>query len=266
MQKVLTFLLCIAFIAVLYVGQSHWNDKITGTSAQNKQTGTLKQGESAKEEQALMDEQLLSLTKNWPAEAAKNFKKKLAAGDSFKILFVGSPAIGTETEGVFPLVKQGLLNAYGADHLEVGLKTYNATSNYLIKENKAAEIAAEQADLVVIEPFMLKNNGLVSPANTFNDLTKIIEDVRAAKSETVFIIQPSYPIFKANIYPQQTAQLKAFAEENQLPYLDHWTAWPNANTEAIKEYITPDHKAVTEKGAGVWSRFLIEYFVHKGES
>lgn len=266
MQKVLTFLLCITFLVVLYVGQSHWNGKIRGTLAQNKQTASLNQEGVAEEEQAPIDEKLLALTKNWPAEAAKNFKKKLTAGNNFKILFVGSPAIGTESEGAFPLVKQGLLDAYGKDHLEVGLKTYNSTSNYLIKENKTAEIAAEQADLVVIEPFMLKNNGLVSPANTFNDLTKIIEDVRAAKLETVFIIQPSYPIYKANIYPQQTAQLKAFAEENQLPYLDHWTAWPNANTEVFKDYITADKKAVTEKGAQVWSQYLIEYFVHKGES
>ncbi|WP_066309720.1 SGNH/GDSL hydrolase family protein [Bacillus sp. FJAT-29814] len=266
MQKVLTLLLCIAFIAVLYVGQSHWNDKITGTSAKNKQTGTLSQGEAAEEEQAPMDEKLLALTKNWPAEAAENFKKKLVAGDSFKILFVGSPAIGTESEGVFPLVKQGLLAAYGADHLEVGLKTYNSTSNYLIKENKTAEIAAEQADLVVIEPFMLKNNGLVSPANTFNDLSKIIEDVRSAKPETVFIIQPSYPIYKADIYPKQTSQLKTFAEEQKLTYLDHWTAWPDANTEGFKDYITADKKAVTDKGAQVWSLYLIEYFVQKSES
>jgi hypothetical protein len=265
MQKVLTFLLCIAFIAVLYIGQSHWNDKITGASAKDQSTSTVKQEETS-EEDAQVDEKLLALTKNWPGEAANHFKQAMVAGDTYKILFVGSPAIGSENEGAFPLVKQALLEAYGADHIEVGLKTYNSTSSYLIKENKQTEIAAEQADLIVLEPFMLKNNGLLSPENTFKDLTKIIEDVKAAKPETVFIIQPSYPIYKASIYPKQIAQLKAFVEQQGLTYLDHWTSWPDYNTDAIKDYITADHKAATEKGAQVWSQFLIDYFIHKSES
>jgi hypothetical protein len=262
MQKVLTLLLCIAFIAVLYVGQSHWNEKITGASAQNKSAVKVEQGETVAEEP--IDDKLQEFTGNWPKQASARFKEKLTAGVTFKILFVGSPAIGSEKDGVYPLVKQQLLETYGKEHIEVGLKTYNATSSFVMKEKKPAEIAAEQADLIVLEPFILKNNGLISIDDTFKDLKKLIADVQEANPETTFIIQPSYPVYKASIYPKQTDQLKDFAEENGFTYLDHWTSWPDYTTDEIKSYLTPE--GPSDKGAQVWSDYLSDYFIKKGES
>ncbi|WP_423800063.1 SGNH/GDSL hydrolase family protein [Neobacillus sp. SAB-20_R2A] len=274
MQKVIVALLGIIFIIVLYLGQSHWKQQIADTSANMKTDyyATL-QKEYKKTRGAAAggvgsvaangQEDLVSLTKNWPAGAVERFKKTLADGSKFKILFVGSGAIGSEGDGTFPLVKKSLVDAFEAKHIEVDLITYGSNSSQFLKENKEKDVAGAGADLIIYEPFILQNNGAVGMDKSLADLTTVMESVKTEKPGVAFILQPSIPLYKAKNYPVQVAQLKDYAKKNGIAYLDHWTSWPDPNTEAIKEYLTPNQSGPSDKGVQLWSEALAAYLISK---
>lgn len=274
MQKVIVALLGIIFMIVLYLGQSHWKQQIADTSANMKTDyyTTLQKeykktrgaaaggaGSGAAKEQ----EDLVSLTKNWPSGAVERFKKTLADGSKFKILFVGSGAIGSEGDGTFPVVKKSLVDAFGAKHIEVDLITYGSNSSQFLKENKEKDVAGVGADLIIYEPLILQNNGAVGMDKSLADLTAVMEAVKAERPGVAFILQPSVPLYKAKNYPVQVAQLKDYAKKNGIAYLDHWTSWPDPNTEAIKEYLTPNQSGPSDKGVQLWSEALAAYLISK---
>jgi hypothetical protein len=270
MAKLITALLGVAFIVVLFLGQSHWNQQTT-TTVQAKPVSPSQQSSPAKidsptDDRAMEEKQLLSFTSNWPAASIDRFTQTLKEKKPFKILFVGSPALGSESAGTFPLIQEKLIETFGDKHIQVAIKTFNSTSTQFIKSNKQAEIAAEQADLIVLEPFILLNNGVILMDVTQQNTTKIIDDIKTKNPETAFILQPSYPVYQAKIYPRQVDELKKYAEKNQLTYLDHWTSWPDSDSDAMKAYLLPDKSAPSNKGDQVWSESILHFLISKSES
>ncbi|QCJ44772.1 SGNH/GDSL hydrolase family protein [Bacillus sp. S3] len=264
MKNFLTIFLGLACAAVLFLGHSHWNERIKAAPEKtSSQTDKQQSGSTQTVQNDASDEDVLAYTTNWPVSAVDRFKQTLTEKKPFKVLFVGSPAIGSDTSGTFPTVKEKLLETYGEKNIHVNLKTFKSTSTQFVNSNKQDEIAAEEADLIVFEPFILQNNGLVLIDETLRDLTTIMDDVKEKKPETTFIIQPSYPLYKAKIYPNQVAELKKFAEQHEIAYLDHWSAWPDTNADGLKEYLQPDQGAPSDKGNQVWSDYMIQFFISK---
>ncbi|WP_147534165.1 SGNH/GDSL hydrolase family protein [Bacillus marasmi] len=260
MKTILTIvygIICIAFISI-----SHflWIDKTTALQAEEKNS-TQKNAEVSNVKQNPIDS-LLPLTKNWPEAGAENFKKAVENNEKFTIVIAGSDALGGET-GWAMTTKAKLLEAYGEEHISVEVREYDTNSEQFTSQNKHLELADLKADLLLFEPFILKNNGEVELVNTLANLTTTIEAVKASNPECVIIVQPANPIYKAKIYPTQVAQLKAYADEFKLTFLDHWGIWPDPNTEAIKEYITPEHSFPNEQGHEVWSQFVNAYFINQ---
>lgn len=259
MKIFLTSLLGVGFIVVLYLGQSHWNQQLQA-SAKSKTTTVI----AEKNVDVQRNEQkLLKLTSNWPASAVDQFEQSLQEDKTFTILFAGSPAIGSETEGAFPLVKEELLKTFGEQHLHVELMTFTSNSTQLLEQKKQAELAAVHADLIILEPFILKNNGEVLIKDTLQNTTKIIADIQEKNPETTFILQPSFPLYQATIYPRQVAELQTYAQEEQLTYLDHWSSWPDSTTSALKDYLQPDMSAPNEQGNKVWSEYLLKFLMNR---
>lgn len=260
MKTILTIvygLICIAFI-----GFSHflWIDKTTVLQAEES-NGAKEKSEVSNIQQENIDS-LLPLTKNWPEAGAENFKKAIEKNEKFTIVIAGSTAMGGET-GWATAIKTKLIEAYGEKHLNVEVREYDMNSVEFTSQSKHLELANLKADLLLFEPFILKNNGEVELDTTLANLTTTIEAVKASSPECVIILQPANPIYKAKIYPTQIAQLKAYADENKLSFLDHWGIWPNPNTEDIKNYITPEHSFPNEQGHKVWGQFVSAYFINQ---
>ncbi|AZU64496.1 SGNH/GDSL hydrolase family protein [Neobacillus mesonae] len=283
MKKILTLLLGVAFLVVLYLGQSHWNEQrqaaakgagdVAADSGSNvgmadgSVTGKAGSSKAAKKGDDGADtEKLLALTSNWPEKAAERFKVTLEEKQQFKVLFVGSPAIGSEDgeDGPYTDVKAQLIKAFGKKHIEVSLLTYEGTSTQFLNESMVDQVAAEAADLIVFEPFIFTNNDKYNSKNTLTDLQKIVDSVKTAVPDTSFIIQPSYPVYKATKYPLQVANLKHYAEAQGLTYADHWEAWPDSSSTDMEEYIKTD-KSPNEKGNKLWSDYLAGFLIsHNG--
>lgn len=253
MKKIFTVVLGIACIIVLYFGQSYWKQQIAA-SAKNTSAVT---EEVTAEKDTNEKTDVVAYTKNWPETAVNRFKQTVDEDTAFKILFVGSPAIADSYE----IVKEQLAETYGKS-IKVNLQTSELTSAQFIEDQQYEEIALVQADMVVIEPFLLIDNSKVGIEESLANLSTFVEAIKESNPETTVMIQPSYPLYNARFYPVQVAELKTYAEENQLTYLDHWSAWPDPKTEEIKEYLLADQSAPSEKGLQVWSDYLVNYFVH----
>ena len=88
------------------------------------------------------------------------------------------------------------------------------------------------------------------------------------KSKKVFqirvvLIQPPHPLYQATYYPVQVEALEQYAEDNGIPYLNHWEAWPDQDSEEIKDYLSEDASEPSAKGHQVWAEYLIDYFIAK---
>jgi len=265
MKNFLTILLGLACAAVLFFGHSYWNERIKAAPQKTSSLSDKHQRTSTQTvENKFPDEDVIAYTRNWPASAVDRFKQTLGDKKPFKVLFVGSPAIGSNTAGTFPNVKEKLIETFGKNNIQIGLKTFKSTSTQLVNSNKQDEIASEEADLIILEPFILQNNyGLILIDKTLSDISNIMDDIKAKKPVTTFMLQPSFPLYKAKIYPNQVAEPKKFAKQNQITYLDHWSAWPDTNTEKIKEYLQSDQGAPNDKGNQVRSDFILQFLISK---
>lgn len=249
MKYLFTAIWGIVCIGVLAYGHFHWNQQ-TAVKAVNP---VITQESSAPDHSIYLE-----LAANWPDAAKQQFKTALEGEKPYKILFVGSTAMEWEKS-----VTQSLTENFGSERIITATHTYDLTTKDIITENKQVELAAEQAQLIVIEPFLFNDNGKLKIDGTLANLTKIMEDINAANPETTFILQPSYPIYNPKYYSTQVEVLKEYATANNLTYLDHWTAWPATDNPEIKNYLNDDQSAPNEQGYQVWAQFLTEYFVNK---
>ncbi|WML24555.1 SGNH/GDSL hydrolase family protein [Neobacillus sp. OS1-33] len=265
MKNLFTILLGIACITILFYGHSYWNQRITTASNMAPSTSD-KQPSKVDTQTNENSNELLKLTRNWPSRSIDRFQQTLDEKKVFKLLFVGSPAMGSETSGAFPLVKEHLMKAFGQDHIQVTIQTFNSTSTQFIHNHTPAEIASEKADLIIFEPFIWLNNGEVLIEDSLKDATTFMDDIQTRNPETAFILQPAFPIYKAKIYPAQVEELKKFAKKNKITYIDHWSTWPNPDSKEIKDYLLPDQSAPSDKGNQLWSEYLTQFLISKSES
>lgn len=255
MKFFLTGLWGLVCLSVLVYGHIHWNKE---TAAKADAKAPVVEMQESQQSNDVNFDQYLALAANWPESAKQSFKQALESEQPFKILFVGTTANQWEAE-----VTQRLAESYGSEHITTAIHTYDQTSKDIVAENKQLELAAEKAQLVIIEPFLLNDNSKVKIDDTLANLTKIIEDVKLSNPDTTFILQPSYPIYLPKYYSTQVEALKEYAAENNLTYLDHWTAWPATDSPEIKDYLNEDQSSPNENGYQVWGQFLVKYFVNK---
>jgi hypothetical protein len=249
MKYLFTAIWGIVCIGVLAYGHFHWNQQTAV-----KATEPVMTQESSEPDYS----RYLELADNWPDAAKEQFKTVLEEKKPFKILFVGSNAMEWEKS-----VTQSLMKSFGSERIITAQHTYDLTTKDIIAENKHLELAAEQAQLIVMEPFLLNDNGELKIDVTLANVTKMMESIKAENPDTTFILQPSFPIYLPKYYATQVEALKEYAASNHLTYLDHWPAWPATDQPEIKDFLNEDQTSPNEKGYQVWAQFLIDYFVNK---
>ncbi|GER74427.1 hypothetical protein [Weizmannia acidilactici] len=192
-------------------------------------------------------------------QARTDFKAAISKGRAYKIAIVGSDAMGIDSNGWGPQLKQALRKAYGS-HVHVSLFAYDMNSDEFIREGKYKDVADFQPDLVLFEPFILNNNGAVAMENQLND----IKTAAAAWKDAVLLIQPSFPLYQATNYPDQVDQLEMFTKMEGYTYLNHWKNWPDPNSGKFKAYVkfeNGEQTAPSAKGVKVWYEYLRDYFI-----
>jgi hypothetical protein len=262
MKVFFTAVWAVICLVILFYGHSYWNDR-TAVKAEIEKKVSSPTSQASKQTNEQNYDELLAKAQNWPESARQQFQQKLKQKKSFKILFVGSAALGNKDQGMLKDVIQQLNDSFGSDHLSIAVHTYDVTSSDFLVKNDQLEVEAEKAQLIVFEPFLLNDNNKGNVRDSLNNLTKVIGDVKAANPDTTFILQPSYPLYAAKYYPIQVAKLKQYAAQNQITYLDHWTSWPATTDKALNDYLLPGEAGPNDKGNQVWSQYLINFLIHK---
>ncbi len=280
MKVLLTTLYAIVCIVFIAASHYYWTEKTivqevsagvkdeagqkNGSEEEDKGKDKQKKGavKSKKDDKQEKSDQLMMLTKNWPEQSVARYEQALKDGTPFKIVIAGSPALGGET-GWAAQTKANLLAAFGPETLSVEIKEYDMNSNVFIAEGHHQALATLQADMILLEPFILKSNGIVPIAKSLENLTIIMDTVKQTSPETEFLLQPPFPIFKAKNYPIQVNDLKQYAFDRGIKYLDHWTSWPATESEDIKLYLEADQTLPNQQGHQVWSDFVSSNLISK---
>ncbi len=257
MKNFLLIVFGLICIALLYIGNQYWQERIAGAPATPPAGGVEEETASGQVEE-VQDDPLVS---NWPANAREQYKESVKDGVVYKIALVGSDALGSGEGGWSELLKQKLSSEYGGQ-VEVSIFEEDTTSVEFLEGDVYEDVLAFQPDLVLFEPFTLTDNSIGVPVERNHEsITTFYEDLKKENSSVELILQPSYPIEGATYYPKQVDELKTFAGENDFTYLDHWTEWPKE--EELEEYLLPSQEGPDEQGHELWADYLKEYFIAK---
>ncbi|MED4924053.1 SGNH/GDSL hydrolase family protein [Anoxybacillus geothermalis] len=246
---------CLAFIIT---GQMYWQQKI---DAAVKQAREKVETSAEQEETVRKTETLLARAKQLPAAAQDAMKRAIEEGRPIRLVIAGSEST-PETGGWPDLLKQALDEAYGKGTFHITVHEYeNMTTADADEQNIAADWAKEKPDLLLLEPFLLNDNGAIAIDDTLAHIESIIGQLTSAVPNVAVMLQPPNPIANATYYPRQVEALQAFANEHHYAYLDHWPAWPDDESGEFDQFIDPNSDLPTENGAKRWAEVLANYFI-----
>jgi len=257
MRAFLTTLIGLACLVLLILGHMHWQKKIEVTgSSSSQQTTILEEGSEA----LVQVDPVLDYTTNWSEVENEHFQTAISESRPYHILIVGSEQIG-EGESSWPALFQNeMVATYGEQIISIESRTYTETTAEFVESGKQADFITNQPDLIIWEPFILSDNAVVPIETTLENISSVINEVKESNPNTTFILQPPNPLYQPKLYKTQVEELKAFAEAQEILYLDHWTNWPDPMSEEIREYLN-EYNQPNEEGNRVWAEYLLQRFI-----
>lgn len=246
---------CVSFIIV---GQLYWQKKIDDTVKQAM-------AEAPKQEASDENEsKLMKYADQLPAEVQKKIENAIHTNRPVRLVIAGSKAISSSANSWPALLKKELESTYGKQVFEVVVKEYgDMTTKEALDENIDKEIIDAKPDILLWEPFLLNNNGVIEIGDALQQIDTIIQNIRSALPDVTMMLQPPHPIYNARYYPAQVEQLQSFAKEKGYIYLDHWKAWPDYKSEEINDVVNENTDLPNEQGQRLWADFFIDYFIAK---
>ena len=80
-----------------------------------------------------------------------------------------------------------------------------------MNEDEAEEVIAAKPDMIIFEPFTLKDNGEVAIDDSLENTATTLAAITESLPETEVILQPPHPLYNATYYPRQVEALAGFA-------------------------------------------------------
>ncbi|MBM7661656.1 hypothetical protein JOC85_002459 [Bacillus mesophilus] len=278
--KIILVTLSITMVASIIVGNIHWKNKIesfhtvevqkTETLSTSAEEPNIDASSDTKGSEENSEEVTTSIESNvekqsylgnLPEDLKKKINTAINQQKPLNFLILGS-ASTSEQETAWPnLVKQKLEETYGKSVFTITVKEIkDKTSKEVVGGELYMPLVESGADILLIEPFLLADNGKVRMSERLGNLTTILEAFKQKNPTVKVIIQPSNPIYDAFYYPREERDLRIYAERNNYIYLNHWGAWPKANSPELKELLT-EESLPNDKGNKLWADYLINYFV-----
>lgn len=252
MKVFLNIFAAVLLIITIVAGKMYWDHQ---TSAEAS-SGSMSRNNTSK----VASKNWEDYGENLPESVKEKLKKADASGKPMKLLIVGSQATSTDSKAWPETLKETLNNTYGS-LIETSILEYkDETTLDFVRNQDYKDIIKEKPDVLLFEPFLLNDNGVVGITNTLENLNVIMSHITAEDKDLVTILQPSQPIYNATNYPKEAEALGEFAKKNGYEYVNHWSAWPDYKSEKILDYLVEKQRIPTAKGNKAWSSYLEEYF------
>lgn len=253
----------IGCILIVLVGHFYYSQKLDSiaTHAQEERvssTSTSTTEEVEQEQEPAVEEKTIAIT-GILKEATSNKQQ----GEAINITAFGSVSLsnGLAPEKTWPNLMTSELVTTLPD------QTINTTvidvddipTTEVIEGDYVKQVITSNPDLLLFEPFVFNDNGVLSIDDTFYYLEQILTELEEALPETTIVLMPPNPIYKPTFYAQQIEALQDFAEENEYLYADHWQNWPDIDDETINEHL--ENNRPNEQGHQVWADFMVTYLL-----
>ncbi len=183
------------------------------------------------------------------------FTKKFTAEEDVQMLVIGSDSLDPVAIRFATAFKETF-----SDWVTVDSVTADLTSTEFVAQGLSEIDWSIGYDIVLYEPFTLKNNGVVVIEREQQDLLAVQKKAMEANDQVLFIVTPPQPIYEANYYQTQIQALKTFTNQEKLMYIDHWSNWPPTNSTDLLNYVDKERQ-LTSRGVKVWSDALIHTFL-----
>ncbi len=258
MKALIITILTLTLVVILFFGNIHWDSKkFKSASNPNIVTNNIQEVSSVKLNEN--KENYLRLATNWPKQAKKQFEEKLDNNKTFYIVLLGSDSIGNNTIGLEPHLSKILTEKY-ENHVKLESIVYDKTTTDYVSDDEITSLIDRKTDMIIFEPFILNDNNVVSIPDTIMNVETIIQETTEALPDVTFILQPPNQIYDANLYPMQVAALQKYADNQNLPYLNHWKVWPAGNDIAVNDYLKANARP-NESGYKLWSNYLSHFLI-----
>ncbi|MCR8929527.1 SGNH/GDSL hydrolase family protein [Priestia megaterium] len=242
----------VVLIVTIVAGKMYWDHQMSA-EASSKSTSSSSASKAASGNWE-------DYAENLPKSVKEKLKKAETSGKPMKLLIVGSQATSTDSKAWPETLKETLNHTYGS-LIETSVLEYkDETTLDFVRNQDYKDIIKEKPDVLLFEPFLLNDNGVVGITNTLDNLNVIMSHITEADKDLVTILQPSQPIYNATNYPKEAEALGEFAKENGYEYVNHWSAWPDYKSEKILDYLVEKQRVPTAKGNKAWASYLEKYF------
>lgn len=255
LKNVFTYFVIILCVIAIIGGKLHWNNKLDApTSATIGQT-------AGDDTDKAKSNNLATLTQHLPENLAKKIEQAQEEDTSLTLVAMGSHATA-EGEGTWTDILQTRLNeAYGQGLIQVHVESLgDDLSITVVQEEEYANALDLNPDIIILEPFILNDNGKVAIDNTLESISLMIQAIQKEVADAIVMLQPPNPIYNAVHYPSQVLALEEYAEEQNIIYLNHWTSWPDYESDDILDYIDEANELPSDKGHQVWGNYISDYF------
>jgi hypothetical protein len=263
MKRSLVVFVIFSCIVSVVGGHFYYNNKLEQTaSAARLEMEPKPKTEKKEVKNKKADEQKIAAAhfKNAPAGLAELYQQKQAADESLVITLVGSESTSDEEGTWAKRFANQMSETYGND-VEVQIVSFGDTTSWEVPDQaEYSELMNRKTDVVLIEPFLLNDNGEIRVEDTLIILNLMIADLKEANPEVVILLQPSNPISKPKYYADQIAGVKEYAEKNGIPFLDYWESWPSVNSTDIFKYYDQNTYLPNEEGHKLWADYMYNVF------
>jgi len=250
-------------LSAIIVGKMHWNNKIEANAIRvEKPDVQLKSIIEEKQENEKKVIKVKNFSKNLPQDIQKKLISAAQTGIPINFIIAGSDSTPEDPTAWPALLKESLEDTYGKDILTITIKEIaDKTSSQVVQEELYRDIINLSPDILLFEPFILYDNGnLVPLERRLDNITELLGTIKEEVPEVYILLQPANPLHNARYYPNEVNDLEGYAKENNYPYLNHWEAWPDYQTDEIVEYLN-ENGAPSEKGHKLWAEYLSKYFI-----
>ncbi len=272
MNKKALYFLIVLFTCFIILITSYIQWRVKLSSFNNIQTTSVKTEERSSNEGEKVPEKLKSeitdttnisdlllKTANQDQVVQDLFKKRFDSGEKVNFLIVGSTYMNSGSPGYGDQLSLALTETYG-NHIQVEVKALEGSSSTLVDDLKNIFNPSTHYDIVLLEPFTLNNNGVVTPEDQHKHIVLIQKKIQSFVPDSVLVLHPAQPLPNGVFYPKEVQVLREFAQSKNIPYINHWGQWVDANS-AVKNGLVDDNSEPTTEGAKVWSNALINYFI-----
>ncbi|MTT31546.1 hypothetical protein GMB86_05895 [Terrilactibacillus sp. BCM23-1] len=262
MKKVALVLVIFIFVLTIIGGNMFWNHKLSKTYADAKVANKTHQDKTAQQEakRKLQEQSKIDqLTARLPEPLKNKIRDAASENKEVQIMMI----VGSDGTGVAEQLQTQLNKSYGFDLFKVNEENVGQSSSLDFYNKQLDSLLSlkknDQPDVVIYTPLIYNDDHKVSTEDTEAVMSLVNENFKEKYSQLIFLVQPPNYSAKFDYLNDRIDNVKTYAKDQGITYLDYLTEWPK-KAKARSKLTTKDGHTPNDQGKKVWTTYLTNYF------